>query len=132
MRRRGEGGFTLIEIMVSLVLLVVGLLGIMALQATTVRANRLSRELERARVYAMSMMEDLRGKDLMALSSPTTLDDIVTEDGVTYSRVYTIGSVSGSTNLRLITVTVTYAENGNSADTHSASMQMVRTTLEKL
>ncbi len=127
--RRSESGFTMIEIMVSLVVLVLGLLGIMALQATTVRGNRMSRELERARVYATAIMEDLRQKDGATLTGGT-LEDVTTDDGVTYQRSYSVSGVAG--NLRLITVQVTFHENGEESETHTATLQMIRTTLEKM
>jgi type IV pilus assembly protein PilV len=130
--RREEGGFTLIEIMVSMALLVIGLLGILALQMTTVKGNRLSRELDRARVYAAQMMEDLRSEPWTTLGTGGTRPDVVTSDGVTYRRAYTISNVSGSSSLRLITTTVTFAENDDSGDEHTATLQMLRTTAESL
>jgi len=129
--RRPDGGFTLMEVMVSLVVLAIGMLGIMALQATTVRGNRMSRELERARVYAAAIMEDLRGRDLTGLSGDTQLDDVTTVDGVTYHRKYTVAA-SGGANLKLLTVEVSFAENGQTSETHKATLQMLRTTMEKL
>jgi type IV pilus modification protein PilV len=128
---RGEGGFTLIEIMVSMALLVIGLLGILALQMTTVKGNRVSRELDRARVLAAEVMEDVRAKDI-STDTGGSYPNVTTSDGVTYRRAYTVAAVSGSPTMRLITVTVTFAENDNPDDEHSATLQMLRTTQEKL
>lgn len=126
---RGEGGFTLIEIMVSMALLVIGLLGILALQMTTVKGNRVSRELDRARVLAAEMMEDVRAKDV-STDTGGAYANVVTSDGVTYRRAYTVTTVSGT--LRLVTVTVTFAENDDPDDEHTATLQMLRTTQEAL
>ena len=129
--RQGQRGFTLIEIMISMALLVIGLLGVIALHATTVKGNRMSRELERARVYAQQLMEDLRGQTIgYALDHMTDdIDDIVTPDGVTYSREYEITNIG---NLRMVTVTVTFYEDGDSSTPHTAKLQMLRTTQEAL
>ena len=131
-RERGDQrGFTLIEIMISMALLVVGLLGVIALHATTVKGNRISRELERARVYAQQLMEDLRGQTIgYALDHMADdLDDVVTPDGVTYARDYEITNIG---SLRMVTVTVTFYEDGDSSAPHTAKLQMLRTTQEAL
>jgi prepilin-type N-terminal cleavage/methylation domain-containing protein len=133
MRRNRQSGFTLIEIIVSLAVIIIGLLGIMALQATTVRQNRLARGIERARVYAAQMMEDLRAKPASAFpaSGSGTYPSIPTPDGVTYTRNFTIGGVTGSTGLVLITGTASFVDDADGT-THSATMQIVRTTSESL
>jgi len=130
MRARASG-FTLIEIMVSLAVIIIGLLGIMALQATTVRQNRLSRGIERARVYAAQAMEDLRAKPADSIPSSGTYPSVPTPDGVTYTRTFTKGGVTGSTGLVLITVTASFVDDADGI-THSSTMQIVRTTSETL
>lgn len=122
---RRAGGFTLIEIMVSLAVVIIGLLGIMALQTTTVRANRLSRNIERARVYAAQVMEDLRAKP-MPLTTPPVYPDIVTPDGVTYVRTFAVTGVTGSTTLLLLTATVNFIDPTDQTP-HASSVQLVRT-----
>lgn len=131
MSRNRQSGFTLIEIMVSLVVIIIGLLGIMALQATTVRQNRLARGIERARVFAAQVMEDLRAKPAAGLPASGTYPTIVTPDQVTYTRTFTVGGVTGSTGLVLITGTASFIDETDGT-THSASMQIVRTTSESL
>lgn len=130
MSGRRQAGFTLIEIMVSLAVIIIGLLGIMALQATTVRQNRLSRAIERGRIYAAQMMEDLRSKPAAGLVSGS-YPAVPTPDGLTYTRSYTVGGVTGSNNLILITGTASFVDTTDGT-THSTSMQIVRTTLETL
>jgi len=133
MRRQATrgSGFTLIEIMVSLAVIIIGLLGIMALQATTVRQNRLARGIERARVYAAQVMEDLRAKPATALPASGTYPVVLTPDNVTYTRTFTVGGVTGSTGLILITVTASFVDDADGL-THSSTMQIVRTTSETL
>jgi type IV pilus modification protein PilV len=126
---QGESGFTLIEIMVSMVILVIGLLGILALQMTTVKGNRMSRELERGKVFATAMMEDLRSRPNASIAG-LTYPDVTTADGVTYTRSFTTAAVAGSATLMMITTTVTFAENDDPTDTHTATLQMMRTVPE--
>jgi prepilin-type N-terminal cleavage/methylation domain-containing protein len=129
-RREQSSGFTLIEIMVSMALLVIGLLGVIALHATTAKGNRLSRELERARVFATQMMEELRGLDPALLTEQTKiLEPVLTNEGVTYNRSYAVTSVAG---MRLLTVRVEFFEAGDEDDVHAATLQMLRTVQEKL
>jgi Tfp pilus assembly protein PilV len=126
-RRTGRtGGFTLIEIMVSLAVVIIGLLGIMALQTTTVRANRLSRNIERATVFAGQVMEDIRAKPMPLCVDPLHYPPIVTPDNVTYQRGCTATGVAGSTTLLLLTATVTFIDPTDQTP-HSAVQQLVRT-----
>lgn len=129
---KGEGGFTLIEIMVSMVILVIGLLGILALQMTTVKGNRMSRNLERGKVFATAMMEDLRSRPLDGTFAAIPFPTVTTADGVTYTRSFTATAVAGSTTMMLVTTTVTFAENDDPSDTHTATLQMLRTVPESL
>ncbi len=145
-RSHRAGGFTLLEIMVSLVVLVLGLLGVMALQMTTVKGNRQSRELDRAVDLVAQVMEDLRGIKTckLVVTCGTTCDpptagnscpvypDITTSDGVTYQRSYSAVPIAGQATLVLVTATVTYADDQDNTITHTQAMQMIRTTVESL
>ena len=121
----------MLEILVSLVVLVIGMIGIMALQSATVRGNRTSRLLERAKILAAQTMEDLRGYSVQ--NPPAQPSAVVTApDGVTFTRSFTIAAVTDRPNLRMVTVTVTFAEDGDSGQTRGARLQMLRTLDEDL
>jgi prepilin-type N-terminal cleavage/methylation domain-containing protein len=106
-QRDPEAGFTMMEILVSLVVLVIGMLGIMALQSATVRGNRTSRLLERSKIVASN-------------------------DGVTFTPVITVVDVPDHTNLKRVTVTVTFAEDGDSTSTRGATLEVIRNLTEVL
>ena len=127
-----EQGFTVLEVLIALVVLAIGMLGIMALQGTAVKANRISRELEQARVSASQMMEDLRGRPVLGLGTGGTYPTVTTADGTVYTRTYTVANVPSEPLLRLVTVTTTFDEDGNPANRHTSTLQMVRTTVESL
>lgn len=128
-RKRNARGFTLLEILLSLVILVIGLMGILALQTTTVKSNRLSRELTRANGYAGQIMEDLRTKKASTLAASGSYPDIVTSDGVTYQLSYTVSPVAASPTLVLVTAVASFVDDSDGA-THSSTLQLLRTTEE--
>ncbi len=128
---RRQGGFTLIEILVSLVVVVIGLLGSIALLRTTGRVTRLARQLATATSAAGQVMEDLRASDLMTLPASGAYADVVGSDGTTYHQSYTVAPLGGSATVRLLTATATFADEDDGA-AHTVSLQLVRTTMEKL
>ena len=148
--RDRQGGFTLMEIMVSLLVLVLGLLGVMALQMTTVKGNRASRTLDRAVDYVEQEMEDLRGTStdkittgatcIAGLPTSTSCEgtcspcypDLTSSDGITFKRSYAVTTITGQASLLLVTATVTYPDDEDNNITHTQQMVMLRTTQEKL
>jgi prepilin-type N-terminal cleavage/methylation domain-containing protein len=127
--RRGESGFTMMEIMVSLVVMVIGMLGIMALQSAAVRGNRTSRQLERARVVAAEVMEQARG---LPVANPPTVAPITSADGVTFVPSIVVEDIVDHPLLKRVTVTVTFAEDGDDTQTRGATLELIRTTEESL
>lgn len=59
-RNRGQAGFTLVELMISMVIISVGLFAIIHLQVVTVRGHRYAWELSEATWLAVGISEDLR------------------------------------------------------------------------
>ena len=130
-----ERGFTVLEVLIALVVLAIGMLGIMALQGTAVKANRISRQLEQARVATSQMMEDLRGRSVLGpppLPASGTYPTVTTADLTVYVRTFTVTTIPAEPNLRLVTATTTFFEDGDPANSHSTTLQMVRTTIENL
>ena len=131
--RRAQGGFTMMEIMVSLVITIIGLSGVLMMQADTVKGNRRSVQFTRAAMIAEESMESARG-----LSVDTILAGVANST-VTYANVpYTVSLSAvehpSSSNLVIVTVRVTYSEDGDtgSGDDRVASAQLIRTRTEKL
>jgi Tfp pilus assembly protein PilV len=136
--RDRQAGFTLMEIMISLLVMILGMVGVMALQMTTVKGNRASRMLDRAVELVGQEMEDLRGYTTAKIDPAScngacpTYPAVTTADGVTYTRSYTVTAISNQSTLVLVTATVTYPDDQDSTSTHTQSMQMLRTTVETL
>ncbi|MCH8846255.1 MAG: type IV pilus modification protein PilV [Proteobacteria bacterium] len=67
-------GFTLLEVMVSLLVLSVGLLGLAALQATTLKANHGAYQRTQAIFLTYDMMDRLRANRTAALAGECDID----------------------------------------------------------
>jgi len=109
-------GFSLLEVLVSLVFLAVGLLALAGLQMTSLRGNYFSQHLTRATLMAQDRLEFLKN---LPLSSnrllPNQYDDQpVTLSGVPFERTY---SVTEANNMRTIQYTVRW----NDGRDHSIS-----------
>lgn len=113
--RPGERGFTVVEVLIALLVLVIGMAGILSLQLTSTQATAFSRHATEATVLAEDKMEDLRTQPAAALVSD---DDQVNARGELdleglYIRVWVIapGPPIG------MTVTVSWLEQGDTTAT---------------
>jgi type IV pilus assembly protein PilV len=78
--RNRDGGFTLIEALVAVLVLSIGLLGLAGLQATSLRTNQDAYFRSQATILARSMMDELRAQrdDSLAGGFNTTLGESYT------------------------------------------------------
>lgn len=111
-----DGGFTLLEIFIAILLLTVGLLGTAALTTGVVRGNIDSRLLTSATAIAQSCLEENRRVGYASAgavpsggsNSCVTGTSTVSVNGVSFSRSLSIDtSVS---NIKTLTVMVTWSE----------------------
>ncbi|MBW2710067.1 MAG: prepilin-type N-terminal cleavage/methylation domain-containing protein [Deltaproteobacteria bacterium] len=58
--KKNQGGFTLIEVLIAIVILSVGLLGMASLNVGIIKGNKLSGDLTTATTLAQDKMEDIR------------------------------------------------------------------------
>jgi len=115
---RDQQGFTLIEIFISIVLLTIGLLGTAALTTGVVRGNLASKNITTATVLAQSCLEENRRVGYTNAGAGTngclSGSTNVTQGGVTFARTLTVApTVPDSTNIRTLTVVVTWSEGGS-------------------
>lgn len=130
--RATRGGFTIIEVMISMVVMTMGLFGILAIHTASIKGNQASQRLDRARTYAQEIMEELRGKDVATIEAEQGALATKTTDGVAYQRSYSVANVSGQDNLVLVTVLVSYGTDGDETDRHEVKLQIMRTRQEQL
>lgn len=102
----GEGGFTLIEVLIAMTILTIGLLAVATMQVSAIHGNKTGNEISRATFLAQDKLEELK-----------TSTDITSEPGGSdqtgiFNRSWQIGP--SGTNSRSVTVTVLWVVGGNS------------------
>ncbi len=106
---RKNGGFTLLEVLVAMVILAVGLLGMASLSVGIIKGNELSKEVSSATTCAREKMEDVERLDYA--NTPAT-SGTVTEayNSITeypdYKRETVTSVDTPVTDMKTITVTV--------------------------
>lgn len=145
-RQRGEAGFTMVELLVTLAVTLIGLTGVMAMHTSSARSNRLAKETTGATSICERTMEQLRAMsvdEIVAmlgegeLPFDTALTDVETGH-VTYTRQLTAEEIEASPGLVLFRIDVDWTEgdaqpgdDGGRYD-HTISLEVLRTKLELL
>lgn len=122
-RPNKQHGFTLIELMVALTVLLIGISGIVALNITATRATAYSRHATEAAVLAEDKMEQLRTVPIAGvIAGSEQIDDKgkVNANGL-YTRSWTI---TWSPPLANLEVRVSWLERGS--EPHSIGLRTVR------
>ncbi len=109
-RKREQGGFTLIEVLVSLVLGAIAMIGVMALYRTQTNASSFSRRSTEATMLAEDQLERIRTQVSTGSATTSSLDEtgkVVT--GGVFTRTF---DVTAGVNYDDVKVTVTWQEEG--------------------
>jgi type IV pilus assembly protein PilV len=123
---RDQQGFTLIEVLIALLVLMVGMAGILSLQLTSMKATAFSRHATEASSLAEDKVEDLRTVPLNSARFATGSDQVDARgvqdaDGL-YTRSWTI---TPGTDTTVINVSVSWIERGN--EPYTITMADMRT-----
>ena len=111
------------EVLITIVLLTVGLLGMAALTTGIINGNTHSRRLTTATTLAQDKIEDVRR---LGSSNMPSVDTTITEDYTTianyplFKRTTTTAVSSPASNMKTITITVYW-----NSDSHSVSLQTI-------
>ena len=105
-KKRGEGGFTLIEVLIAMAILTIGLLAVATMQVSAIHGNKMGNEISRATFLAQDKLEELKTSTNIT-SEPGGSD----QTGI-FNRSWQIGP--SGTNSRSVTVTVSWVVGGNS------------------
>lgn len=104
-----RSGFTLIEVMVAIVILTVGVLGLISTSALVTRMIGRGNMTTKATQLAQTRLEILRQQALSSTPSCSALGASGSASGPSgMSEAWTVTTPSGTTDLRQLSVTVTY------------------------
>jgi len=147
---RAQRGFTLLELLITLSVTTIGLVGLLALHVSVARGNDgASRSAEAQQICAtqlealraqsaLKMMESLTGN---ANSLPPVTGPVFTAQGrggMTYTITRSVAAVGASTSLWRVRVVTQWAEDGGALGSnggqldHSVALEVIRTVEEAL
>jgi type IV pilus assembly protein PilV len=107
-----DEGFTLVELMITLVILSVGLIALAGLQITAVKANAFSKRMTAAIAVAEARIEQL--KDMPYANVQSESPTQVVAASMNFTRQVTVTTNSPVPNTKTIQVTVTWTEGSQS------------------
>lgn len=128
-RRRRDRGFTLVELMMSMGLSTVGLMGLMTMQGISVKGNMASRNFAEATGIAQERVEQAQTVSYALLpsldttSAPETVGPSPGSPAAqkVYARTTTV-AVDGANNVTTVTVSVSWADVDSNARSHSVQL----------
>jgi type IV pilus assembly protein PilV len=105
---RRDDGFTLVETMLTLVILSVGLTALAALQVTAIKANAFSKRLTTATLVAEAALEQLKDTPYAAVQSAAAT--AVVAAGMQFTRQVTVTANTPVANAKTVLVAVRWTE----------------------
>ena len=103
-----DSGFSLIEVLITLVILAVGLLSVGGMQIVSIKGNSFSQGVTQATVLAQDRLEELKRLSFLDSSLSSGHHDEGALNGSGFSRSYDVENVSST--LKAVTVTVQWTE----------------------
>ena len=151
-RTRGESGFTLLELLITTTITVIGFAGLLGLHLATVGGNAQSSRAAEAVAVCERTMEQLRGDSIAGMvqdltGSPTTalplngisMSTVAGRNGMTYRRLVTVTELDTvSPDLIKVHVEIDWTDDGavtnsdNGVHDHQVSLELIRTRQEGL
>lgn len=139
--RSGERGFTMMELMVTLVISVFGLLGVLGMHATLSRGVSANDQTQEAIAFGSRTLETLRAMrvdDMVSSISSTATTPPLAQtsyatlagrNGISYQADVAVTEVTGTASLWRLRVEVSWTEGGES---HRIPVEVLRTTRDSL
>jgi type IV pilus assembly protein PilV len=112
-----EEGFTLIEIMITLVVLSVGLIGLAGLQVSAIKGNTFSKRMTTAVSIANQRLEQLKDTSYANILSESSTQITITQPNqpsMNFTRQVTVTNNSLLANTKTVNVTVTWSDGSKS------------------
>jgi type IV pilus assembly protein PilV len=106
MRRvKDTRGFTLLEVMITVVILAIGLLGLAGLQIVAIKGNSFGQQMTAASTLAQNQLETLR-QSAGSLSNGN--DTVTDQNGISYARTWTVTANAPQANMDTVNMTVSW------------------------
>ncbi len=102
-----EEGFTLIEVLITMIILSISLLALAGLMATTTRNNSYGNHVTEAATLAQDKLEEIRGKHWNDIHEGREQDKPKGCTGVEYTRIW---DVARQGNFKTITITINWTD----------------------
>jgi type IV pilus assembly protein PilV len=112
-----EDGFTLIEIMITLVILSIGLVALAGLQVSAIKGNAFSKRMTTAVSIANEKLEQVKDTpyaEILSDSPTQILIDYPNEPRMIFTRQVTVTNNVPLANTKTVNVTVTWSDGSNS------------------
>ncbi len=119
---KNQKGFTLLEVLVTMAILSVGILGVLSMQFAAMNANSYTSGLTEATNYAGDKMEKLLNASYASL-----VDGSDTEDEYTITWDVTEPGVAGTDNTKSVLLTVSWTEK---TQPRSVAMRSIKVDLD--
>jgi prepilin-type N-terminal cleavage/methylation domain-containing protein len=103
-------GFTLIEVLITLIILAISLLALASLMAATTKSNAYGGYITEATTFAQDRLEQLRATRWDSIGLGTFNDLVTGSTGINYARNW---NVVQNGNLRTVTVTINWMDRTN-------------------
>jgi type IV pilus assembly protein PilV len=105
--RRQDTGFTLLEVLITLVILAIGMLGLAGMQVLSIRSNSFGQEMTVASTLAQNKLEELREEDFDTIADS---NDTCTNyaNGVTFARTWTVADDTPANGMKTVEVVVSW------------------------
>ena len=114
---RNRAGFTLIEILIAILLLVVALVGMASVTTMVIKGNAFSRTTTTATTLARDKMESIKNTSYAALAAGQSTDYATvggtvqtSSSGAYFSRTSTVTADAPAANMKTVVVTVNWPQ----------------------
>jgi len=122
-----QSGFTMIEVLVSVLIFAIGLLGIAGLQSLGMRMTRDADLMGQANLLVVSMADKMRGDSAIASGGTVSAADIaIWNTEIQKYLPSASGSVTSASNIHTITVNWTESQDSNQTDSERTYSLAVR------
>jgi type IV pilus assembly protein PilV len=107
-RLREKKGFTLLEVLITMVIFAIGLLGLASMQVMAIKGNSFGQQMTAASTLAQNQLEEMR-RNLGAFTSGEN-DTVTDQNGVTYTRTWTMTANTPQTSMTTVVLTVQWID----------------------